>query len=535
MKLKPFAVKLLYTALLFMGLNSCKTYPPTDLTQNSIIPKPVSVVATKGTFELSEDAVVFVPEESEELFQLGEYLAGILNPATGFDLAVKTSSQVPSDGGIFLALVDASEDLGEEGYELTIDEDWIQISALKPAGIARGIQTLRQLLPPRIEAAESQTGPWFLATGTIRDFPQYSYRGAMLDVARHFFKVEEEKRYIDYLALYKMNILHLHLSDDQGWRVEIKSWPNLTQHGASTEVGGGDGGFYTQEEYKEIVRYAQERFVTIVPEIDMPGHTNAALASYPQLNCDGKATELYTGTKVGFSTLCTKKEVVYEFIGDVVRELSEMTPGPYFHIGGDESHSTPLEDYIPFVNRVQDIVLANGKQVVGWDEIAHARLVPNAVVQYWAKDKNALKGVDQGARVIMSPASRAYLDMKYDSTTVLGLHWAGYIEVDHGYSWELATLVPGISQEQILGVEAPLWSETVTNLDEIEYLMIPRLLGYAEIGWTNASQRSWDDYKIRLGNQSERFDVLGINYYPSPLVPWASGNVELLDVAETDQ
>ena len=221
--------------------------------------------------------------------------------------------------------------------------------------------------------------------------------------------------------------MHLHLADDQGWRIEIKSWPNLTAHGGKTEVGGGDGGFYTQVQYADLIKYAQERFITIIPEIDMPGHTNAALASYPELNCNGKATELYSGVEVGFSTLCTKKEVTYKFIDDVVRELAEITPGPYIHIGGDESHSTPIVDYIPFVNRVQDIVIAHGKKVLGWDEIALTTLKPNTVVQYWAKAENAIKGVAQGAKVLMSPAKNAYLDMQYDSTSTYGLHWAAYI------------------------------------------------------------------------------------------------------------
>jgi len=526
--------KLLLIALLGMGLNSCNNYPPTDLTQNSIIPKPVSVEATGRTFELSEDAIIFVQEGSEELWQLGEYLVGIINPATGFNISQKSFSGAPFGHNIFLTLVDTISPncAGDEAYELTIDEKWIQISACHPSGIARGIQTLRQLLPARIESGHKQEGPWLLATGTVEDFPMYSYRGAMLDVARHFFSVDDVKRFIDYLALYKMNILHLHLTDDQGWRVEIKSWPNLTLEGASSGVNGGKGGFYTQEEYREIVQYAQERYITIVPEIDLPGHTNAALASYPELNCDGKASAAYHGTKVGFSSLCTKKEVVFDFIDDVVRELAEMTPGPYFHIGGDESRSTSLEDYIPFVNRVQNIVLSHGKRVIGWDEISDAHLLGNAVVQYWSNDKNALKGVAQGAKVIMSPASRAYLDMKYNSSTTLGLNWAGYIEVDYGYDWDLASLVPGINKAQILGVEAPLWTETVTNFKEIEYMTIPRMLGYAEIGWTKPSQRSWDDYKVRLGKQSDRFDVMGINYYSSALVPWNVGSEKAEEMSD---
>jgi hexosaminidase len=312
----------------------------------------------------------------------------------------------------------------------------------------------------------------------------------------------------------------LHLSDDQGWRIEIKSWPNLTTHGGSTEVGGGPGGFYTQEQYSDIVKYAQERFITIVPEIDMPGHTNAALASYPELNKSGKATELYTGIEVGFSSLDTHKELTYKFIDDVIRELAALTPGEYIHIGGDESHATKIEDYIPFINRVQDIVEAHGKKVLGWDEIALSTLKPNTIVQYWALAENAVKGVEQGAKVLMSPAKNAYLDMQYDSVSTFGLHWAAYIEVDKGYNWDPANLVPEIKRENIVGIEAPLWSETVSNRFEAEYLIFPRLLGYAEIGWTPAELRNWDEYKVRLANHGERMEAMNISYYPSKLVDW---------------
>jgi len=359
-----------------------------------------------------------------------------------------------------------------------------------------------------------------MATGTITDYPVYSYRGAMLDVSRHFFGVDEVKQVIEYLAFYKMNVLHLHLSDDQGWRIEIKSWPNLTLHGGSTQVGGGRGGFYTQDQYADIVNYAQAHYITIVPEIDMPGHTNAALASYPELNCDGKAPELYTGTEVGFSTLCTNKEITYKFIDDVIRELAAMTPGPYIHIGGDESHATKIEDYIPFVNRVQEIVAKYGKQVIGWDEIALSSLKPNSIAQHWSNEINAKKAVSQGAKVLMSPAVKAYLDMQYDSTTPLGLHWAAYIEVDSAYTWDPLTMVKDLQKEDIIGIEAALWSETLTNLDEIEYMLFPRLPGHAEIGWTPASMRTWDEYKMRLADHARHFKAMDINYYKSKKVPW---------------
>lgn len=490
---------------------SCSTETPTDLTKTSFIPKPVLVTATGSSFTITESTVIYV---QDGLQQTGQYLSTEIAEIAGLTLEVK--SAVKATNGIYVALSEENIDLGNEGYQLNIDKKLITISANKAAGCFNGIQTLLQTLPVKTNSNE----PLIIATGEIRDFPEYAFRGAMLDVARHFFGVEDIKRYIDFLATYKMNVLHLHLSDDQGWRIEIKSWPNLTTHGGSTQVGGGEGGFYTQEQYSNIVKYAQDRNIIIIPEIDMPGHTNAALASYAELNCDGKATELYTGTEVGFSTFCTNKEITYQFIDDIVRELASITPGPYIHIGGDESHVTKIEDYIPFVNRVQEIVVSHGKKVIGWDEIANATLVENATVQFWADVKNTTMGVKQDALVIMSPAAKAYLDMQYDSTTHLGLHWAGYIEVDAGYSWDPATLAPGISKENILGIEAPLWSETVTNMNEIEYLVFPRLPGYAEIGWSAPEARNWDEYKLRLAQHGKRFEAREINFYRSALVPW---------------
>ncbi|HPF50071.1 MAG TPA: beta-N-acetylhexosaminidase [Draconibacterium sp.] len=511
MKLKQYLV---LTAALIVTLSACTESVQTDLTQTAFIPKPVSVTATGSAFNLNGSTTIYVQEGVDGLLSSAEFLAKKIDQVTGASVSTETVSTKPTEG-VYLSL---SEDGGmtEQSYELNIDKKLITITGADAAGCFFGVQTLLQTIP--VKGTEEAL---LVPTGVISDHPEFGYRGMMLDVARHFFNVEEVKQVIDFLAMYKMNYLHLHLSDDQGWRIEIKSWPKLTEIGSSLEVGGGAGGFYTQEQYSELVQYAADRQITIVPEIDMPGHTNAALASYAELNCNGKATELYTGTKVGFSTLCTDKEITYQFIDDVVREISEITPGPYFHIGGDESHSTPLEDYIPFVDKVQQIVLKHGKKVIGWDEIANATPVENATVQFWADVENTTMGVEKGAQVLMSPAARAYLDMQYDSTTQYGLHWAGYIEVDHGYDWNPATLVPGIGKDKILGIEAPLWSETVTNISEVEYMVFPRLPGYAEIGWTAPDQRSWDEYKVRLGKQAKVFDALGINYYKSALVPWA--------------
>jgi len=511
---------ILYLPVLMGILGSCTTETPSDLTKKSLIPLPVSITATTGSFKLKKRTDIYVSGESDELLNIGDYLAGILNPSTGLQLQVKSTEKEPSSGNIWLALKNDDAQLGAEGYELVITPKRIKLTAGRPAGLFHGVQTLRQLLPAKVERDTIQPGPWLIPAGTIRDYPDYSYRGAMLDVVRHFFKPDDVKQYIDLLAYFKLNILHLHLSDDQGWRIEIKSWPRLATYGGSTEVGGGKGGYYTREEYKDIVQYAGERYITIIPEIDMPGHTNAALASYAELNCNGKAPDLYTGTDVGFSTLCTHKEITYKFIDDVIGELVEMTPGPYIHIGGDESHSTPMKDYIPFINRVQKMVHAHGKQVIGWDEIANATLEKNSIIHFWARIDNARKGVQQGAKVIMSPANKTYLDMQYDSTTTFGLHWAGYVEVDSAYIWDPATLVPGITKENILGIESPLWTETITNLKDLEYMAFPRLAGHAEIGWTPTAQRNWSDYKVRLGHFAGRFKAMGVNYYPSNLVPW---------------
>jgi len=521
MKAKTYNYYIIILFISALSLASCQTKKPAipkDLAKEYIIPKPVSLTATGSSFELNLNSEIHY--QGANLEPIALYLSKLLQPATGFELPTKIMSSLPSSDHIFLSLSDSIK--GREAYVLSIKENGIDLKAKEPAGLFYGIQTLRQLLPANIELNEKQNTSWLIASGTIKDQPTYAYRGAMLDVSRHFLGIDDVKRFIDLISIYKMNTLHLHLSDDQGWRIEIKSWPNLTTHGGSTEVGGGNGGFFTQEQYKDIVKYAQDRYITIIPEIDMPGHTNAALASYAELNCNGKATELYKGTEVGFSTLCTDKEITYKFIDDVIRELAAITPGPYIHIGGDESHKTPLKDYIPFINRVQKIVIKHGKQVLGWDEIAHATLESNTIVQFWAEEENALKGIEKGAKVLMSPAKRAYLDMQYDETTKLGLHWAAYIEVDEAYNWNLENYTKGISKENIIGIEAPLWTETVENIEDLEYLVFPRILGLAEIGWTPTPQRNWEEYKVRLGNHQDRFDALSINYYKSKLVPWHS-------------
>jgi hexosaminidase len=483
---------------------------------HNLIPQPVSVSLTDGTFPLTSSTVISVPDASPELTAIGQALADKLNPSTGFEIKVQTGAA--SVGSISLSL-NADPALGDEGYHLTITPETVTLTANQPAGLFWGVQTLRQLLPPAIESASPQPGPWTLPTGEIRDYPRFAWRGVMLDVSRHFFSVDEVKRYMDLAASYKINRFHLHLSDDQGWRLEIKAWPNLTQHGGSTEVGGGPGGFYTQAEYADLVAYAQARYMMVIPEIDMPGHTNAALASYPELNCDGNAPDLYTGTKVGFSSLCVGKGMTYEFLDDVLGEIAALTPGPYIHIGGDEAAATPTEDYKRFIEQVQEIVISHGKQMIGWEETVQANLRPEGIIQVW-HTLMAQALVEKSVKVILSPASLTYMDMKYDAASPLGLDWAGLIEVETGYAWDPVKVLPGIVEENMLGVEAPLWAETLEDIEDIEFMVFPRLPGYAEIGWSPAEGRAWDEYRLRLAAHGPRFAAMEVNFYRSPQVPW---------------
>ncbi|MEU2061793.1 beta-N-acetylhexosaminidase [Streptomyces sp. NPDC013455] len=485
-----------------------------------VIPAPASVSPGGAPYRVTRATGIHV-DGSPEVRRIGTYLAGLLRPATGYPLPVTERG----GAGIRLRLQDG--DFGAEGYRLHSAADGVTLSARTPAGLFHAVQTLRQLLPAAVEKKTVQPGPWRIAGGTVRDRPRYAYRGAMLDVSRHFFTVAQVKRYIDQLALYKVNTLHLHLSDDQGWRIAVDSWPRLASYGGSTQVGGGRGGHYTKAQYREIVRYAASRHLEVVPEIDMPGHTNAALASYAALNCDGVAPPLYTGTRVGFSSLCVPKRITYDFVDDVVRELAALTPGRYLHIGGDEAHSTSHADYVAFMDRVQPVVARYGKKAVGWHQLTGAHPAEGALAQYWGLDgtgaaekARVAQAARNGTGLILSPADRLYLDMKYTRSTGPGTDWAGLVEVRRSYDWDPGTYLAGVPASAVRGVEAPLWSETVDTSADIEYMAFPRLAGAAELGWSPAATHGWSAYRVRLAAQGPRWDALGIRYYRSPQVPW---------------
>jgi hexosaminidase len=488
-------------------------------TRINLIPHPVSLLAGEGIFMLENQLDILIDPPTRELERIAQYLVEKLAPASGCDFSIKASSTTSKKGSIYLTVDEACFSLGEEGYKLVVEADFIRISAYQPAGLFWGIQSLRQLLPASIERAEQQEGPWTVPSLEIEDYPRYAWRGIMLDVARHFFSVEEIKRTIDLLAYYKINRFHLHLSDDQGWRIHINSWPDLTRIGGSTAVNGDLGGFYTQAMYSEIAAYAQQHYMILIPEIDMPGHTHAALAAYAELNSTGITPPLFTGIQVGFSSLCIEKEITYQLIEQVIKEIAALTPGPYIHIGGDEAQATRLEDYQYFMARVQDIVRSHGKEAIGWEEICQAKLHPGTIAQVW--NGTAVKqAAEQGAKIILSPAQYAYLDIKYHPKTELGLDWAGYIEVRTSYDWDPENLLEGISPEAILGVESPLWSETIRTIAEIEFMAFPRVIGIAEKGWSPGPGQNWEDYAKRLGAHGPRLKALKVNFYESPQVIW---------------
>lgn len=487
----------------------------------AIIPLPLNYEALPGNFLLTDRTTIYVSARDEEkiaeLRRVARYLADCISQSTGYLIGVLDAKDIIPKGSILLSTYDAEPNLGIEGYELDVNEDGVYLLAVTPEGVFRGIQTIRQMLPPEIELSNVSEGVmWEIPCARIVDWPTYEERGMMLDVARHFFNVEEVKRVIDLISRYKMNRFHLHLTDDQGWRIEIKSWPDLTTIGGKSSVRNERGGYFTQEDYTEIVNYAQERYITVIPEIDMPGHTNAALASYGILNPDGLRKPPYTAMLVGFSTLMPREEITYEFIDDVIREIAALTPGPYIHIGGDEAHSTTKEDYDYFMGRVYKIVKSYGKEAVGWGPFDTAPGIPSsAVLQRWNKDKTMAE--EKNMNIIVSHAQKAYIDMKYYKDSPLGLTWAAYINTKTAYEWDPTDYAP---EQNILGIENPLWSESIQTIEELEYLAFPRLLGHAEIGWTPKHMRGWDDYSDRLRAHEKHLKYQGINYFKDPIVGW---------------
>ncbi len=493
----------------------------------NVIPKPSEYTMNEGTFTLGADAEIAVIAEDNgaaaELTNTGEYIAEVFRASTGYELPVVEKTE-PENGDITLRL-NPDGGYAEQAYAIDVTTDQVIIEAGAPVGIFYGVQTLRQMLPADIESEELVSGTaWTIPCAQIADEPEYGLRSMMLDVTRHFFTVDQVKRQLDMLSQYKINTLHMHLSDDQGWRLEIKgemygeSLDKLRTIGAQTScnTNGIRAGQYTQEEFKEIVAYANERCIQIVPEFDMPSHAWAALVSLSFLNSteDGRPpangydnTRPYEGWDVGFNSLECRNEKTYEFIDEVFRQVSEISPSKYIHIGGDEAHVTSHDDYVYFMNRVTEIAKKYGKTPIGWQNYDTAVEDPEGTVtQFWSTGNAKF---EEGINYVVSPADHAYMDMKYDSDCPYGLEWATHNPVDDSYNWDPTDYG---SKDQIVGVETCLFTETIATDEALDYMIYPRVLGHAEIGWTAKEDRSWDEYKTRLATHDERLELQGIGY-----------------------
>ncbi|WP_169925925.1 family 20 glycosylhydrolase [Serinibacter salmoneus] len=363
----------------------------------------------------------------------------------------------------------------------------------------------------------------------LHDSPRFPHRGLMIDLARHMVEVPTLREVIDAMVGLRLNHLHLHLTDDQGWRLEIRSWPRLTTVGAAGGVGGTGGGFLTQRDYRDLQAYAAARHITLVPEIDLPGHTHAALVAYPELAPAGVATQPYEGMEVGFSQLDVHAERTYAFVADVLHELADLTEGPYLHIGGDECLAMSQEDYLLFARRVLGLVTATGKRVMAWHELGRSSdLPPGSVGQYWDLTTPRQDGIGhaerarsflaQGGRLVLSPGDVAYLDHKYDADTDLGLTWSGGpTSLTQAATWEPTALIPGVGEEAILGVEATCFTETITTREDLLRMLLPRLAATAEVAWsTPAARERAGDLAPRLVGLRADWEAAGLGYERVP-------------------
>jgi hexosaminidase len=547
--------------------------------QNSalnLIPQPAEIQQNSGLFSLTKSTLVSY--NNQECKATAEALVQKLYSATGFKL--KT---VQGLKGTIQVNINLKPDqvLGNEGYRLVSTSKEVVITANQPSGLFYGMQTLLQLLPNEIESKEAVQMKWTIPTVKITDYPRFAWRGLMLDVSRHFFTKQEVKQYIDEMARLKLNTFHWHLTDDEGWRIEIKSLPKLTEVGAWRVQRYGhfgdrsfpkpgeiatDGGFYTQDDIREVVKYAQERNITIVPEIDVPGHSMAAIASYPELSCR-KDTSTRVSPGSGFSewygnntfkmnvenALNPSDENVYKFLDKVFTEVAALFPGPYIHVGGDECykgywaedegcrqlmkqlgirHVEDLQGY--FMNRVEAILKKNGKKLIGWDEILDGGITPEATVMSWRGIKGGIEAAKLGHNVVMSPTTFAYLDYVQGDPTIDPPIYAS-LRLKKCYSFD--PVPEGIDSKYILGGQGNLWTEQVPTLRYAQYMTFPRAWALAEVYWSPKGSKNWDNFILRVENQFIRSDMAGVNYSKAIYDPIIKTNVtegKLLLTMETE-
>ena len=408
-----------------------------------------------------------------------------------------------------------------ERYTLRVAADGVVATAPERVGLLHAVRTLRQLVPApsSVGVGEAPAVPAVV----VRDAPRYRWRGLSFDVVRHWFGPDDLRAVVDLVGAFKLRVLHLHLTDDQGWRIEIPSRPEL-EKASDNQVGGGTAGFLTTGDYRELQEYAAARFVTIVPEFDMPGHVNAATHVYGGLNEDGLPTDAYDGIEVGFSRLWFDNPATEPFLRDVIGDLAAMTTGEWVHVGGDEVHTMDLGEFAKFVELAARIVREAGKTPVFWQEGARGPVEPGTLLQYWEPKGEEfdrfVAAARAGARFIMSPGNHAYLDMKYTPEHPLGLDWAGHVELRDSYEWEPTAVIDGLPAEAVEGVEAAVWTETITTRAELFSMLLPRLGATAEVAWTAPDRKDWADFRARVGAQAPSWRAAGWEYHPTPQVDW---------------
>jgi hexosaminidase len=518
----PLAVLPLW---LFLGASA--TCAQDTLAAPAIIPQPSAMEVDAGVFLLGPKTEIWVEANKPNARRIGESLSAVLSKATGYQVPVRNSERSSPPRGHILLLLKETGSLGPEGYDLTIRPDGIQIQADAPSGLFYGVQTLRQMLP-----AEPRRTGLTLPCLKIQDKPRFRWRGLMLDNSRTFLSMDYLERSVDRMALYKLNILHLHLTDDQGWRLEIKKYPKLTSIGSRFDARtGGGGGYYTQEEMRNLVQYASARNITIVPEIEMPGHSVEVLTAYPDLACPYPARppleivpwkDMFGGHPHHTVPLCAGNERVYQVYQDILSEVIGLFPSEFIHLGGDEvpkeawkqcprcqarmkaeglKDENELQSY--FIKRMARFVAEKGRRAIGWDEILEGGLAPGAAVMSWRGIEGGIAAAKMGHDVVMTPSSHCYLDY-----SVLRL------PVERVYSYEaIPAELNGQLAERVIGVQGSMWTHLATNDKATDYQIYPRLLALAEVAWSPAAGRNWPEFDSRLAGHLKRLETLGIKYY----------------------
>ena len=533
---------LLFVSHVFMGNATSKNSTPLNL-----IPLPQECTVKKGVFTVDQNTRIILSPDIPEMQDAVAIIKDLFSTAAGITLSGNAQHSNTISCKLNTAIA------GDEAYQLSVAQNTIRVEAKTPRGIFYAMQTLRQLLPPEIEMDQLvKDVAWTIPCVEIKDQPRYGYRGLMLDCCRHFTTKENVKRFIDLLAYHKMNTFHWHLTEDQGWRIEIKKYPKLTEIGAfrNRTLKGAYvapalrqwdntryGGFYTQDDIKEVVAYAQKRFVTIIPEIEMPGHAVAALASYPNLSCTGGPFEVEGLWGVFNDIYCTRDEV-FDFLEGVLDEVCELFPSEYIHIGGDEAPKVrwqrcaacqdrmkkeglkdehELQSY--FVKRIASYLATKGKKIIGWDEIMEGGLAPGATVMSWRGMEGGIAAAKLQHPVIMSPNSHAYLDYYQANPKTEPHAIGGYLPIWKVYSCEPTPAELTTEEAKfIAGIQGNVWTEYISTFDHVLYMAYPRAAAIAEIGWTPKNKKNYDDFHSRLIPLLKRYDAMGINYSKTTLL-----------------